>query len=64
MQTVGIDLPLKILVWQDGAGTTFLSYNDPAYVARRHNVGELAKPVIEAIAGQLQAIAAAVTKAP
>ncbi len=30
MQTIGIDLPLKALVWQDEAGSTFLSYNDPA----------------------------------
>ena len=28
-QTAGIDLPLKALVWQDGAGDTWLSYNDP-----------------------------------
>jgi uncharacterized protein (DUF302 family) len=31
VQTIGIDLPLKMLVWQDEAGTTFLSYNDPVY---------------------------------
>ena len=31
-QTIGIDLPLKALVWQDEAGSTFLAYNDPAYV--------------------------------
>ena len=29
-QTIGIDLPLKALVWQDEAWRTFLSYNDPA----------------------------------
>jgi uncharacterized protein (DUF302 family) len=28
-QTVGIDLPLKALVWQDEGGTTWLAYNDP-----------------------------------
>ena len=28
-QTVGIDLPLKALVWQDASGTTWFSYNDP-----------------------------------
>ena len=33
-QTVGIDLPLKALVWQDEPGATWLSYNDPAYLAR------------------------------
>ena len=30
VQTIGIDLPLKALVWQDGAGDTWLSYNDPS----------------------------------
>src|SRR6516225_1412362 len=29
-QTIGIDLPLRALVWQDGSGNTWLSYNDPA----------------------------------
>src|ERR1700749_4854147 len=32
-QTIAIALPLKALVWQDEAGTTWLSYNDPAYLA-------------------------------
>jgi uncharacterized protein (DUF302 family) len=35
-QTVGIDLPLKALAWQDAAGKTWLSYNDPAWLAARH----------------------------
>jgi uncharacterized protein (DUF302 family) len=30
-----IDLPLKALAWQDGQGQVWLSYNDPAYLARR-----------------------------
>src|ERR1700730_3093696 len=38
VQTMGIDLPLKALVWQDGAGTTWLSYNDPNWLAQRHGV--------------------------
>jgi uncharacterized protein (DUF302 family) len=36
--SVAIDLPLKALVWQDGDGKTWLSYNDPAYLQARHNV--------------------------
>jgi len=36
LQTTGIDLPLKMLVWQDAAGGTWLSYNDPHWIARRH----------------------------
>lgn len=57
VQTIGIDLPLKALVWQDEAGNTFLSYNDPAYVTHRHGVGESARPVIEAMSGALKEMA-------
>src|SRR5215468_4663670 len=39
VQTIGIDLPLKALVWQDAAGDTWLSYNDPSWLARRHGLG-------------------------
>ena len=35
-QTIGIDLPLKALVWQDAAGQTWLSHNEPAWLAKRH----------------------------
>ena len=38
VQTVGIDLPLKALVWQDGAGKTWLAYNEPSWLAQRHGV--------------------------
>jgi uncharacterized protein (DUF302 family) len=39
-QTIGIDLPLKLLVWEDGAGRTNLSYNDVEWLVRRHNLGD------------------------
>ena len=39
-QTIGIDLPLKALVWQDVAGKTWLSYNDPAWLAKRHAIND------------------------
>ena len=42
-QTIGIDLPLKVLVWRDENGATWLSYNDPAFLAHRHGLGEQAK---------------------
>jgi uncharacterized protein (DUF302 family) len=63
-QTIGIDLALKALVWRDEAGTTYLSYNDPAYLARRHGVGDSAKPVVEGMSNGLKAIAAKVTTSP
>jgi uncharacterized protein (DUF302 family) len=58
VQTIGIDLPLKALVWQDGSGVTFLSYNDPAWLAKRHGVSGAA----EAAAGNLSAALDAIAK--
>lgn len=46
-QTVGIDLPLKALVWDDAAGQTWLSYNDPAYLGQRHGAAQC--PSVEAL---------------
>jgi uncharacterized protein (DUF302 family) len=39
-QSVGIDLPLKALVWQDESGQVWLGYNDPAYLTARHGVAQ------------------------
>jgi len=36
--TSGIDLPLKALVWEDASGKTWLAYNAPEYVVRRHGL--------------------------
>lgn len=57
-QSVGIDLPLKALVWQDEAGQVWLGYNDPAYLAQRHGVPSC--PVAANIAKALAGIAGAV----
>lgn len=35
-QSAGIDLPLKALAWQDGSGQVWLGYNDPQFIANRH----------------------------
>lgn len=37
-QTAAIDLPQKALAYEDAEGQTWLSYNDPAYMAKRHNI--------------------------
>lgn len=63
-QTIGIDLPLKALVWQDEEGKTFLSYNDPAYLAHRHGLADQVKPVVDTMTGALKAIAAKATTPP
>jgi len=33
-----IDLPLKILVWEDGQGKVWISYNSPQYLQKRHGL--------------------------
>ncbi|MGD1212612.1 MAG: DUF302 domain-containing protein [Candidatus Acidiferrales bacterium] len=38
--SVAIDLPLKILIVEDGDGKVWVSYNDPIYLKDRHNLPE------------------------
>jgi len=38
--SIAIDLPLKILVREDAQGKTWLSYNDPEYLKKRHGLPE------------------------
>ena len=56
-QTIGIDLPLKALVWQDASGTTWLSYNDPNWLTKRHGLGPEADATVKATAAALDATA-------
>ena len=63
-QSIGIDLPLKALVWQDASGVTWLSYNDPAWLTHRHGVGEEANPVVNALTAALNALATKSTTPP
>ena len=39
-QTTGLDLPQKMLVWENGDGEVFISYNDPDFIAERHNIDD------------------------
>jgi uncharacterized protein (DUF302 family) len=55
VQTVGIDLPLKALVWEDTAGKTWLSYNEPSWIARRHGVAN-ADAIVSKMTDLLSAI--------
>jgi uncharacterized protein (DUF302 family) len=36
--SAAIDLPLKILVWEDVQGKVWITYNTPAYLQQRHNI--------------------------
>ncbi|HTR04246.1 MAG TPA: DUF302 domain-containing protein, partial [Thermoanaerobaculia bacterium] len=39
-QTIGIDLPLKLLVWQDEQGAVWVGWNDPVWLAARHGIAD------------------------
>ncbi len=66
--TLAIDLPLKILVWQDRAGQVYVSYNDAAYLSAvfaRHGFdaeSEKLQAAAKGLAGKLAAITAAAIK--
>ncbi len=63
-QAIGIDLPLKALVYEDAAGNAWLAYNDPHFLARRHGLGAAVAQPVEAIAAALASVAAAATSSP
>jgi uncharacterized protein (DUF302 family) len=52
-QTIGIDLPLKILGWQDTDGKVWLTYNDPRWLGRRHRLGSDTEASVNALATML-----------
>jgi uncharacterized protein (DUF302 family) len=54
-QTVGIDLPLKALVWEDASGQTWLSYNEPSWIAQRHRLHN-AEPVVSKMTAALRSM--------
>jgi uncharacterized protein (DUF302 family) len=62
-QRIGIDLPLRFLVWTDEAGTTRVSYNDPAWIATRYGIEETTASVITAMRGLLIGLANELSKA-
>ena len=57
-QTVGIDLPLKALVFQDAGQRTIIALDDPECIARRHGLGEAASPVTRKMKSLLAEVAA------
>lgn len=56
-RTVAIDLPQKMLVYEDDRGRVFIAYNDPFYLAERHAIDDEA-PELERMAGVLRGLAA------
>ena len=60
-QEIGIDLPLKALVYQDALGNVWIAYNDPSWLARRHDLGESVAHNVAAMAAALKSAVAKAT---
>ena len=56
-QTMGVDLPLRALVWREETGATQLGYNDPHWLARRHGVEAEHTAILAAMSDLLAAVA-------
>ncbi len=63
-QTLAIDLPQKVLIWEDSQGQVQLAYNDPQYVAGRHRLDGCGVEVIKTISGALNNLTNAAIAAP
>jgi uncharacterized protein (DUF302 family) len=53
--SIAIDLPLKILVWEDAGGKVWVSYNSPQYLVERHRLSSELVPslaVVETLASK------------
>ncbi len=59
-QTAGIDLPIKALAWEDEEGRVWLTYNEAAWIATRHGLGESSQRAVEAIEAGQAALASSI----
>ena len=57
-QTAGLDLPLRVLVWEDEAGKVHVGYWPPAQIGEAHSLDDLGA-VTDKMAGALDAITGA-----
>ena len=55
-QSIAIDLPQKMLIWEDETGQVSIAYNDPRYLGGRHRLSGCGSEVIERIAGALDGL--------
>lgn len=60
-RSIGIDLPLKALIWEDSAGQVWFTYNAPDYLAHRHGITEM-EETIQKMAQALSNFAMAATQ--
>jgi uncharacterized protein (DUF302 family) len=58
-QAIGLDLPLKLLAWEDADGKVWITTNDLAWIAQRYAPGVAAVPAVAGLARTLARLAAA-----
>ena len=63
-QQIGIDLPLRVLVYLDSDGNTWMAYDSPSWVAQRHGLPSQMTPSISALTTMLEAATAKVARLP
>ena len=61
-QTIGIDLPLRALIWEDGKGQAWITYNDPVWLAERHALPAQAEKAAETLSQGLESIVTSAAK--
>lgn len=57
--TVGLDLPLKLLAWEDGNGQTRIAFNLASYITQRHELAAAMNANLEAVVPLIERAAAA-----
>ena len=60
-RTIAVDLPIRMLVWEDASRDTWLTYNDPKWLATRHGLGRDAASAVNTLASTLRTLVAAAT---
>ena len=60
-RSIGLDLPQKMLVWENAQGQVFISYNDPSFLAARHGL-DTSLPQIATIATALEGLSKEATE--
>jgi uncharacterized protein (DUF302 family) len=55
---VALELPLKLVVWQDDEGHVWLTYQDAAFVVERYQLPASLEPPLSAVAGLVEALVA------
>jgi uncharacterized protein (DUF302 family) len=61
-QVAGLDLPFKALAWEDEAGKTWLTYNDPRWISERHLLTGQSGPMLDSLVVGIKGLMEATVK--